>query len=234
MPVVKTTVQINRRPEEVWSYLADFNRHAEWSPKSWKMESLTEGPVQVGSKFRSPGWVPRDANHVNDAEVTAMEPPRRLAFSAMEKGQVLSGGSVAVQIFNSITDMYGTPQAAHNLDTVASNAPAFFVASWPFTFTGTDSAHLTYRTLTWSGLPGSRTASLTLASILDTMPRAVTVRWTGGSRAITTPGEADSASRTCCPPIRRSRTPHPRARIRNTLVAFGWPQRWARRRRPSC
>ena len=88
MPVVKTAVQINRRPEEVWTYLADFNRHAEWSPKSWKMESLTEGPVRVGSKFRSTGWVPRDANHINDVEVTAMEPPRRLAFSAMEKGQV--------------------------------------------------------------------------------------------------------------------------------------------------
>ena len=70
------------------AYLTDFSRHAEWSPKSWKMESLTEGPVQVGSKFRSTGWVPRDANHVNDAEVTAMEPPRRLAFSAMEKEPV--------------------------------------------------------------------------------------------------------------------------------------------------
>ena len=88
MPVVRSTVQINRRPEEVWAYLTDFSRHAEWSPKPWKMESLTEGPVRVGSKFRSTGWVPRDANHVNDVEITAMEPARRLAFSSMEKGQV--------------------------------------------------------------------------------------------------------------------------------------------------
>ena len=66
MPIVGSTVQINRRPEEVWAYLTDFSRHAEWSPKPWKMESLTEGPVRVGSKFRSTGWVPRDANHVND------------------------------------------------------------------------------------------------------------------------------------------------------------------------
>ena len=88
MPVVTWTIQVNRRPEEVWPYLTDFSRHAEWSPKPWKMESLTEGPFRVGSKFRSTGYIPRDPNHVNDVEVTAMEPPRRLAFSSVEKGQV--------------------------------------------------------------------------------------------------------------------------------------------------
>jgi uncharacterized protein YndB with AHSA1/START domain len=87
MSVVRSMVQINRQPEDVWAYLTDFSRHAEWSPKPWKMDSLTEGPVRVGSKFRSTGWVPRDPNHVNDVEITAMDPPRRLAFSSVEKAR---------------------------------------------------------------------------------------------------------------------------------------------------
>jgi len=87
MPIVKCAIQVNRRPEEVWPYLTPFSRHAEWSPKPWKMEGLIEGPVRVGSRFRSTGWIPRDANHVNDVEITAMEPPRRLAFSSEEKAR---------------------------------------------------------------------------------------------------------------------------------------------------
>ena len=80
------SVDVKRTPDEVFAYLADVRRHAEWSPKAYRVEGI-EGPIEMGSTFTSYGWVPKDADHRNDVEVTVFEPSRRIQFTAREKGE---------------------------------------------------------------------------------------------------------------------------------------------------
>ena len=80
------SITVNRKPDEVFAYLSDVGKHAEWSPKAYRVEGVNE-PVQLGSTFTSFGWVPKDADHRNDVEVTAFDPPRRIEFTGREKGE---------------------------------------------------------------------------------------------------------------------------------------------------
>ena len=87
MPTANWTVVVNKPPEEVFAYLADIRKHGEWSPKPWRAEGLAEGPVGVGTKFTSIGWIPRDADHHNDVEVVELDPPHRMKLISREKGE---------------------------------------------------------------------------------------------------------------------------------------------------
>jgi uncharacterized protein YndB with AHSA1/START domain len=82
----QVSIVIDRKPDEVFAYLADVRKHGEWSPKAYRVEGV-DGPVQKGSTFTSWGWVPKDADHRNDVEVTAFEPPRRIEFTGRERGE---------------------------------------------------------------------------------------------------------------------------------------------------
>jgi uncharacterized protein YndB with AHSA1/START domain len=76
---------VDRKPEEVFSYLADVSRHAEWSPKAWRAEGLTGGPLAVGSKWVSYGVIPGDPERRNDVEVTEYQAPSRLVFVSQDQ-----------------------------------------------------------------------------------------------------------------------------------------------------
>jgi uncharacterized protein YndB with AHSA1/START domain len=80
------SILVNRKPDEVFAYLCDVRKHAEWSPKAYRVEGV-EGPLKMGSMFASYGWVPKDPDHRNDVEVTAFDPPRRIEFTGREKGE---------------------------------------------------------------------------------------------------------------------------------------------------
>ena len=43
--------------------------------------------MQLGTTFTSYGWVPKDADHRNDVEVTAFDAPRTIEFTGREKGE---------------------------------------------------------------------------------------------------------------------------------------------------
>jgi uncharacterized protein YndB with AHSA1/START domain len=79
-------VTVERSPEDVFAYLADVERHNEWSPKPYRVEGNVE-PLRLGSRFTSFGWVPRDPDHRNEVEVTAFEPSSRIEFTATEQGE---------------------------------------------------------------------------------------------------------------------------------------------------
>jgi uncharacterized protein YndB with AHSA1/START domain len=83
---VRTAVTVDRPAEEVFDYLADVTRHAEWSPKPYRVEGLT-GPVAVGTTFTSYGWIPGDKEHRNDVTVTALDRPHHLVLTSAEKGE---------------------------------------------------------------------------------------------------------------------------------------------------
>jgi uncharacterized protein YndB with AHSA1/START domain len=80
--VVNTTrVLLNAKPETVFAYVSDLTHHPEWSGGPLKIESLTPGPIGVGSKYHSSGG---EQERPNDLRVTHYEPPTRFAFIATD------------------------------------------------------------------------------------------------------------------------------------------------------
>jgi uncharacterized protein YndB with AHSA1/START domain len=82
---IRASVTVDRPAEEVFDYLVDVTKHAEWSPKPYRVEGVT-GPVSVGTTYDSYGWLPGDKDHHNDVAVTVLERPQRLVLTATEKG----------------------------------------------------------------------------------------------------------------------------------------------------
>jgi uncharacterized protein YndB with AHSA1/START domain len=80
------TITIDRAPEVVFDYLSDVSKHAEWSPKPFRVEG-SSGPVKVGDSFASVGAVPGDKNHRNEVSVTECTAPHRLVLDSVEKGK---------------------------------------------------------------------------------------------------------------------------------------------------
>jgi uncharacterized protein YndB with AHSA1/START domain len=79
------SVDTNASQATAFEYLADVSRHAEWSPKSYRAEMTSEGPVRPGSTFRSFGALPGDKEHANDVEVTVLDAPRILVLTSTDK-----------------------------------------------------------------------------------------------------------------------------------------------------
>lgn len=84
----------------VYDYLCDFRRHAEWNYQPTEITKLSDGPVDVGTVFRAEEQPPRKqpwlvrkvmfpimlrfvgSTGYTEAEITALEPGRRLAWEA--------------------------------------------------------------------------------------------------------------------------------------------------------
>lgn len=77
MPASPTwTVTINAPPEDVWPWVGNLEKHADWSPKPYSVEWLSGEPNAVGSTFRSIGWVPNDKAHSMEGRVSVSEPQK--------------------------------------------------------------------------------------------------------------------------------------------------------------
>lgn len=81
------SVVVRRSQEDVFAYLTDIRHHADWSPKAYRIEGLADGPVGKGTTFTSYGWVPNDADHRNDVEVTEYESPTTFTLTSRENGE---------------------------------------------------------------------------------------------------------------------------------------------------
>ena len=80
------TVSVNAPVEKVWPLVADMGRHAEWSPKAYRMEWVSGEPNAVGSQFSSHGWLPNDKDHEMKGRVSANEPMTRFEIVASDDG----------------------------------------------------------------------------------------------------------------------------------------------------
>jgi uncharacterized protein YndB with AHSA1/START domain len=73
---------IQAPPEVVWPWVADLAKHAEYSPKPYRVELVSGQPSAVGSTYKSVGAIPGDKNHENSVEVTESVPTTRFALRA--------------------------------------------------------------------------------------------------------------------------------------------------------
>jgi uncharacterized protein YndB with AHSA1/START domain len=75
MPAPHTwTVTIDASPENVWPWVGNLEKHADWSPRPYRVEWVSGEPNAVGSTFRSFGRVPNDKDHAMEGRVSVSEP----------------------------------------------------------------------------------------------------------------------------------------------------------------
>jgi uncharacterized membrane protein len=93
--VITNSIEIERRPEDVFAYLDQLDRHSEWQADLIASRLETDGPVGVGTRAtdtrKLPGG-PREMTY----EVTAHDPPRESAWRVLN-GPVRAVGSVTVE-----------------------------------------------------------------------------------------------------------------------------------------
>ena len=83
MAAITESVEIARRPEDVFAYLDDLARHPEWQDTLVRVEVETEGPTRVGTRARETRKVgPRE--QTSTYEITEHDPPRGFAFRALD------------------------------------------------------------------------------------------------------------------------------------------------------
>ncbi len=93
--MITHTVEIRRRPEEVFAYLDQPQRHGEWQSQIVSARVETEGPVRVGTRvkeIRKIGGREQDTSY----EITEHDPPRRSSFRGTA-GPVRPVGSVTIE-----------------------------------------------------------------------------------------------------------------------------------------
>ena len=84
MTVVSRSIYIQALPDKVFAYLADVERHVEWSGKASsgpeRVEKVTPGPLRVGSEFKSKGLISSRSGVEESSIITEMEENRRLVW----------------------------------------------------------------------------------------------------------------------------------------------------------
>lgn len=78
----ETSIDIAAPPSEVYRYLADFGRHAEWSMSVAVLEQLTPGPFGVGTEFKASETLPQEL--VSFARITALEAPTLIGWESTD------------------------------------------------------------------------------------------------------------------------------------------------------
>ncbi len=94
MASIVESIEIARRPEDVFAYVAQFDRHPEWQPGLVRSTVEGGGPVAAGSRVVEVRRVPgREMTYTT--EITQLDPPRTLAFRGLT-GAVRANGTVTV------------------------------------------------------------------------------------------------------------------------------------------
>jgi uncharacterized membrane protein len=98
MAPIVDSIEINRTPEDVFAYVDDLGKHAEWQEQLVSTQVETEGPTRVGTraadKRRLPGGT-RDITY----EITEHDPPHKSSFRGVN-GPVRPVGTVTVAPLN--------------------------------------------------------------------------------------------------------------------------------------
>ena len=94
MTAITASIEIARKPEDVFAYLDDLGRHGEWQSAIEQVTVETEGPTRVGTRAREKRRVPGGAREFR-YEIREHDPPRRVSFRGID-GPVRPVGTVTV------------------------------------------------------------------------------------------------------------------------------------------
>jgi uncharacterized membrane protein len=93
--LIRHSIEIHRRPEDVFAYLDQFERHGEWQPQIVSAKVQTEGPLRVGTRvheIRKIGERDQDTSF----EITDYDPAHRSSFHGIT-GPVRPVGTVRME-----------------------------------------------------------------------------------------------------------------------------------------
>lgn len=83
MSAIRESIEIGRRPEEVFSYVTDPSHLPEWQESAVSAHPVGDAPLAVGSKFRTTRRIGRRERAMT-MEVTELDPPRRWHFHGVD------------------------------------------------------------------------------------------------------------------------------------------------------
>ena len=95
MSKIVESIEIGRVPADVFAYMDQLERHAEWQGSIVSSTRETDGPVGVGTRATDVRRVPGGKQSVT-YEITEHDPPRRVAFKGVN-GPVRPVGTVMIE-----------------------------------------------------------------------------------------------------------------------------------------
>jgi uncharacterized protein YndB with AHSA1/START domain len=95
MAPISESIEIDRKPEEVFAYLDDVERHGEWQEQIVGVEPEGDQPMGVGKRVRETRRVP-GGDRTMTYEVTEYDPPRQSSFRVLD-GPIRAIGTVSVE-----------------------------------------------------------------------------------------------------------------------------------------
>ena len=84
----EVTIHLNKPVEQVFAFLMDTSKLSTWQSNLIKSETLTEGPLRTGSRFREVRRIQGKEEEI-EGEITALEPNRRLETKTVTKPQAM-------------------------------------------------------------------------------------------------------------------------------------------------
>jgi uncharacterized membrane protein len=93
--MITSSIEINRKPEDVFAYIAELERHGEWQPSILSVRKEPEGPTRLGTKSYEKRQVPGGPREFL-SEIVEYDPPRRMVFQVMT-GPIRPRGIVTVE-----------------------------------------------------------------------------------------------------------------------------------------
>jgi uncharacterized protein YndB with AHSA1/START domain len=82
MPRIEQSTTVNVPPEKAFDYLADITKHTEWGSHLQSVEKASDGPVAVGSTFRTVGKL--FGTHEAEVKIIELVPSQKIAFEAQD------------------------------------------------------------------------------------------------------------------------------------------------------
>ena len=95
MAPITESIEIDRRPEEVFAYLDDVKRHGEWQEQIVDVQPEGDQPMGVGKRVRETRRVP-GGDRSTTYEITEHDPPRQSSFRVLD-GPIRAIGTVSVE-----------------------------------------------------------------------------------------------------------------------------------------
>ena len=95
MAPITASIEIARRPDDVFAYLDDLARHGEWQEQLISAQKLGDGPTEVGTKSTEKRRMGK-REMTTTYEVTEHDPSRVFAFRGID-GPVRAVGRATIE-----------------------------------------------------------------------------------------------------------------------------------------
>ena len=95
MAPIVDSIEINRRPEDVFAYYEDLVKHGEWQEQIVSVHVDTDGPTRVGSRATDKRRLPGGTREVS-YEITEHDAPHKSSFRGVN-GPIRPRGTVTVE-----------------------------------------------------------------------------------------------------------------------------------------